>query len=755
MAINYANIGAIYFDRGEYNEAKANYIVSLEYNEKAGLPMGIALCRINIGRIYEVQRRLDEALEEFEQAYEVMSGTSDKWHWLDACLQVASIHIQKGDFARARQYLARGMSIAREINSLKHIRTAHNLYSVYHYGLGDYRRAVEDIRTAQAYADTLDRNLEVERLLESRVKYETATYSQKIEELDALNSEQVMRRKRITLITTPVIILLVVVVLLVLYRRRLERRQAAEVKKLERMRSNFFTNITHEFRTPITVINGLADHLLAGTDNPDNPYAKDVEAIRRQGGQLMHLVNQLLDFSRSEAGVDRPRWRHGDIVEYLQVIAEPYAQYARRRGIDLFVYSEQGSMEMNFAPSHLRKIIGNLLSNAIKHTPEGGRIIVHLRAEEGARRCRIEVRDNGEGIAPENLPRIFELYYTSATGKSGISSSGIGLALTRQLVEEVGGRISVASTPGRGAEFTVSLPVSSAPIPEEEREESEGDSLAEIARDIAENGEPELGTQNGGKTILIVEDTRDVAHYISTILGAEYTLLHASEGDEGLRMAERHIPDLIITDVMMPVKDGYAFTADLRASVAVSHIPVIMITALGETENKLTGLRAGADAYLPKPFDERELRARVRQLLDSRAMLMELYSGALMAGGFETGDAGDIDVADHDRDFIARLSIAINGHLDDDAYFPVRLAADMCLSVSQLNRKLKAMTGNTVSSFVMGVRLQRAKLLLSKGGLSVKEVAFACGFSDLGYFSRSFKNAFGCTPSQFVKPPEQ
>ncbi len=407
---------------------------------------------------------------------------------------------------------------------------------------------------------------------------------------------------------------------------------------------------------------------------------------------------------------------------------------------------------MNFTPSPLKKVMANLLSNAIRHCSDGDEIVVHFRYDATGRRCFIRVKDSGEGIAPENLPRIFELYYTSASGNAGETGSGIGLALSKQLVEEMGGTIRVESTLGKGTEFTVSIPVSVAEIPADLREQFESaDDLRAMDRPPEdEESQPEQAHSNGKKTVLVIEDSRDVAHYISTILEGRYSLLFAANGGEGLLMAERHIPDIIITDVMMPEKDGYAFTSELRASMAVSHIPVIMVTARGTTEDKLEGLKAGADAYLTKPFDERELLARIKQLLESRAMLMKTYSDAL----FHTDRSSQAASADQNMAFITKLSIAVNAHLADDGWFPNGLTAEMCLSESQLGRKLKAMTGHTISSFVMRARLNKAKQLLSKRDRSIKEVAFACGFSDLSYFSRSFRKVFGYTPSEFLKIPE-
>ncbi|MDH6313126.1 two-component system sensor histidine kinase ChiS [Parabacteroides sp. PFB2-10] len=751
IAMNYANIGSVYFDMGDQTKAEEYYRRSLDYNEKANLPLGIALCLINIGHIYEAQGDDRRALTQYEEAYELLSDTSDRWHWLNACFSIGKIHLKSGQLVKAWPYLDAALRTASAINSPQHIKQAYELRSEYHHKRGDFKQSVDDLRISRAYADTLQQNQETGRLLDSRVKYETEKYAKQIEELDELNREQEAKRKATLLLMTPVILGLLILLLLILYKRRLERQQTIELKNIERMRSNFFTHITHEFRTPITVITGLSDHILSTIKETDSPEAKDLKAIRRQGRNLMHLVNQLLDFSRSEAGVSKPRWRQGDLVEYLHVIAEPYAQYARSREIDLFVYSEVDTLSMNFIASSVKKVMSNLLSNAIKHCSAGDKIVVHLRHDKAAGQCVIQVKDTGEGITPERLPHIFELYYTSDAENGDHVGSGIGLALSKQLVEEAGGMIGVSSTVGKGTEFTLSLPVSNDPIPVEAREElneeDAGIHLADLDTDGDENTTPGKAS-NTKKMILIVEDNKDVAHYMHTILAQRYTLIHASNGNEGLLMAEQHIPDLIITDVMMPEKDGYAFTADLRASIAVAHIPVIMVTAKGTTEDKLDGLRVGADAYLAKPFDERELLVRIKQLLDSRAMLMKTYANAL----FQAGTASHTDP---NMAFITKLSSVVNSHLNDADYFPTGLAQDMCLSESQLGRKLKAMTGHTITSFVMQARLNKAKLLLSKRDRSIKEVAFDCGFSDLSYFSRSFRKAFGYTPSQFIKIPEE
>lgn len=755
MAINLANIGAICFERGEYDQAENFYQLSIEQNYKAELPMGIALCQINIGRIYEVKNKIDEALEQFLQAYEVLVNTTDKWQWLNACFQVAHIYTVRGEFLKAREYLDEGLETAQQINSLKHLEKAYMLLSEYHFALGNYKQAVEDIKRSWHYSETLQKNLELDRMLESRVKYETAKFSRQIEELDEQNRLSAAKRKTTLLLLIPVVVILTALVLMLAYKRKLDHRQAADLKKLEKMRTNFFTNMTHEFRTPVTVINGLAGHLLNGMGKEESVMEKNLNAIQRQGRQLVSLVNQLLDFSRSEAGLSKPKWRHGDLTAFLNMVAEPYIHYASSKGIRLISYSEEEIIEMNYAPLHIRKIIGNLLSNSLRHCSTGDSVIMHVALEPAGNRCTIKVKDTGSGISEENLPHIFKLYYTFDNDLTNHTGSGIGLALTKKLVEETEGTISVSSTSGKGTCFTISLPVSDTPIPETDLEKFDQNDIETCPDEVIPEEESEIQDEiigklsQGKKSILIVEDNKDVAHYISAVLSEKYILHHASDGNQGMLIAEQNIPDLIITDVMMPGKDGYTFTAELRRSLAISHIPVIMITARSSTEDKLEGLKSGADAWLIKPFDERELLARINQLMESRTLLARRYSVALMKG-----DKQNIGHEDQNMRFIAKLSVTVNNHLDDPSYFPSGLSGEMCLSESQLNRKLKAMTGHTITSFVMRARLNKAKQMLSRRNKTITEVAYDCGFNDLCYFSRSFKKVFGYTPSQFIKIPE-
>ena len=745
MAINYANIGAIYFEKREYDKAEEYYCISLDNNIKAELPMGIALCMINIGRIYEMQEKLDQALEQFEQAYDVMAKTADKWHWLDACLHVARVYMKKGDFAKSRGYLEAGLQTAEEISSIKHILKAYEIYSEYNYERGNYKQSIDDLRVSLAYADTMRNNLEVDRLLDSRVKYETDKFTRQIKELDELNRLQITKRRQIMVLLIPLLVVLLSMVLLLFYKRRLDHKQALEIKNLERIRSNFFTNITHEFRTPMTVILGLARQLSAHVTNSED--RENLNTISRQGNNLLDLVNQLLDISRVHSEVDSPDWKKGDVVAYINMITENYRIYARQQRIDIEFAPAEVSIMMDFVPSYLSKIIQNLLSNAIKFTPRGGHIYVTIAKERA--NVVITVADTGEGIAPEDLPYIYDSFYRGGNSNPN-TGTGVGLSLVWQMTKAMGGTIDVKSARGNGAIFTLTIPLEHGDdMLEYWRPALEPKTITEEVMDEKNGSMEEMGEEREQPTVLIVEDNADVAEYIGILLKEHYGLIFARNGSEGLEKAEEYMPDLILTDLMMPEMDGYEMCRRVRESEILNHIPIIIITARGEETDRVQGLEAGADAYLLKPFSADELYVRVSKLLEQRRMLREKYSRALREGILQSAEILPVD-----KEFLARLTDIIYVRLSDSNLTSDKLSDKLCMSQSQLNRKVKSITGFNTAAYILQMRMERAQRMLASMEQPVGEIAVKCGFIDQSHFTRAFRQMFNMTPTQYRKRPK-
>jgi signal transduction histidine kinase/CheY-like chemotaxis protein len=746
QAINYANIGSIYFEKSMLDSAVWYYNASMEYNQRAKSELGQALCYIYLGDIFNARNLQNEALEQYLIAYNIMLDKKvDSWHWLNACHAVGRILLQMGNLKEAEKYLEFGLEVSKKANSYEHLQQNYLLLSDLWHKKGNDALAFENLSLSGNYADSISNKQNDSQLLDARLKYEHNVFDHKLDELDRQKEKQTKRRENVIIIFIAFSAILMVIIGIFYYKSILDKKQAIILKKIEKMRSDFFMNITHEFRTPITVILGLSKHLASVLKNEPADIQQNLHSIDRQGKHLLALVNQLLDFSKSESGTSNPQWKNGDVVAYLQMLIESYTQHAKNKGIELVLCREINELKINFVPDYWIKIFGNLLSNALKHCESGDSIVVHVSCNQAMSECHVSIKDTGEGILSEDIDHIFELYYRSDISKSKYIGSGIGLALTKRLTEELGGKITVSSVPEKETKFTVTLPIHTFLLEVKQEDYSVFESFETNYLDEENRINGSSLKQNiHAKSILVVEDSQDVSHYISTILSPHYHLFFASDGQEGLEVAEKQIPDLIITDIMMPVKNGYDFCSDLRKSLAISHIPIIMITARDTMDDKLKGLESGADVYLTKPFDEQELLIRVKKLLENRAKLILKYSVSLWQE--KTKPENDVNL-----DFLLKVSKAIDKKIDNPDYFPAGLASDICLSESQLNRKLKALSGHTISSFVLQCRMNKAKILLANGNNNISEIANNCGFSDLSYFSRSFKKVVGMTPSEYMR----
>lgn len=527
-------------------------------------------------------------------------------------------------------------------------------------------------------------------------------------------------------------------------RRKMARAEALRLQELDSLKSRLYTNITHEFRTPLTVIMGAADNL-----------THDVNVrnlIRRNSKNLLRLINQLLDLSKLDSGSMKMDMVQGDIIHYLRYLTESFYSMAHEKGISLRFYTEVEELVMDFDEVKVQHIIYNLLSNALKFTQSGGSVVFHTskKARERHRWLQLRVQDTGAGIAPAQLPHIFERFFQadSSTTRKG-EGTGIGLALTKELVEMMGGTIEVKSRPGEGTEFTVLLPAHRSETTA--KLETDFTSSSVLAPELmpdplspeARNEQKETAPPTERPLLLLIEDNKDVAAYIKTLLRKDYQISIAHDGQQGIDLALETVPDIIISDVMMPKKDGFEVCGTLKQDIRTSHIPIILLTAKAEQKDKVAGLKHGADAYLMKPFDKAELFVRLEKLLELRRKLQQRYSGGATATGSPLTPA----VPTLEDVFLEQLTAATEEIMGDPENAIARLERAMQLSQMQLYRKLKALTGQTPSLFIRSVRLRKAMHLLKTTHLNVSEIAYEVGFSDPAYFSRAFKEEFGMPPS--------
>ena len=532
------------------------------------------------------------------------------------------------------------------------------------------------------------------------------------------------------------------------HKNELLSHQTEKLMQLNDAKTRLYTNVTHEFRTPLTVILGMADALKTDAEKEEFKLAeKPLKMIKRNGEKLLRLVTEMLDLAKLESGNMEVRLVQADVIPFVKYLSESFHSLAEERKINLTVYSEIDALEMDFDVDKLASIISNLLSNAIKFTPENGKIIVHLNKiqQQGSDFFAVKVKDNGQGISEEELPNVFDRFHQADAAISRPEGgTGIGLALVKELVELMKGTISVESTLRKGSVFAVQIPITNTAIKTTNTKTTVENPVA-IASEPSKTEQPAPDDGDELPLALIIEDNEDVAHYLRTCLKGKYQTLHAINGIIGIEMAYEKIPDIIISDVMMPGKDGFEVCETLKTDERTDHIPIILLTAKVTMKDRLTGLSHGADAYLAKPFVKEELFTRLDQLIALRDKMLK----KIAIRGF-----GQLITSKEDSPetkFIKKVVNIISEEMHRSTFGPVQLAQKLSLSESQIYRKLKAITNISTAIYIRSFRLQKAKEMLKTTSKTVSEIAYDVGFNDPSWFSRAFKEEFGSAPNDIRK----
>lgn len=519
-----------------------------------------------------------------------------------------------------------------------------------------------------------------------------------------------------------------------------EREESQRLRELNTFKNRFYTNITHEFRTPLTVIQGLADQI---EKNPKWKIEEQTKMIKKNSGKLLNLINQMLDLSKLEAGKLELHFIQSDIIKYLGYLVESFHSLAFTRKINISFYSHTKSLFMDYDPEKCQQIISNLISNAIKFTPEYGKITVTTKAlfgPNGPNWLELIVEDTGIGIAPEKLHQIFDRFYQidDSNIRRG-EGSGLGLAMVKELTKLMEGKVEVESELGKGTRFIIMLPIHLKATKQDPAVINKGyEPVIDVFPPSVPNA-PVINRLHDLPLVLIVEDNADVIYYLRKCLEGQYLLEEARNGQEGIEKAIQTIPDLVISDVMMPEVDGFELCENLKADERTNHIPIILLTAKVTREDKLEGLTRKADAYLTKPFQEEELLVRMQNLIELRRQLQLRYQKA--DGQFmEPGDT-----------FMKNVWNIIRTNLDDSEYSVVQLSRDLGMSRAQVYRKLKALTGLSASHYIRLVRMKKAIELLQHTDLTIAEIGYEVGFKTPSHFTRVFTQHFGKSPSELRK----
>lgn len=755
-AITYANLGAVYSKKKEYEQALGSFNQSLVIIESKQLVHMLPYIQLEIGNLYFLLEDFDKAEPYFLRGFE---NSQEKGRAIDGIIgyfYMGKLMMHKENWPEAKTYALEGYRRAEKLKYKGLESDLAQMVSTVYEKLGNSAEALRFYKIQVEHRDSLFSQENTRKLIKQEYEYafERKAYQDSLANATMLDIQSA-NLKRQTLVNWFLAIFLLLVVSFggVLYSRyriigrqqvriqeEKEKAEAANAKlvEMDQSKSRFFTNISHEFRTPLTVISGMAEQL--------EDQARVKKLIQRNTNHLLQLINQILDLRKLESGTLPTHLVQADVAQYIRYIQESLSSLADDKGVELIYEAKESPLILDFDPEKLLRIISNLLSNALKFTPSGGFVQLQVEPVRGVDPplYQILVSDSGAGIPADKLPYIFDRFYQvdDSVTKTG-EGTGIGLTLTKELAGLLGGSIRVESEVGKGTRFLVQLPYT-----QEASVDVDSMNWAFPVIPATQSVLDDAPVFNSGAlanedlpTLLIVEDNPDVMEYLITCLEGRYQLLFAADGQEGIDKAIEQIPDIIISDVMMPRADGFTLCNTLKTDERTSHIPIILLTAKADVDSRIEGLQRGADAYLAKPFNQRELEAQLQNLLLRRERLQVRYSGLELPVPSEEPAIRQEDA------FIQKLRLCFEPEMGNPNFDLNALSKELHLSRSQLGRKVKALTGKSPAIYLRSLRVQKGKELLMTTNLSIKEIAYDVGFSNPNYFTNSYTAEFGESPS--------
>lgn len=760
------NIGNTYLLKGLYDSALVNYYPIKPFFEKTQNLSSLYKIYLNIGESYENKEVIDSASLYYEKALSIsLSGKHDQWH-SRASLYMGRLLLKCDSIDLAFDYLIEAYILGTRLNNIRTLRDASELLMNYYTSKGKYDSsyyyACEYIKYNNYLSfSRLNRSLGI---AETEYKYENT-----LRENEIKLSRQRFFRNFMILISFLILLLTIYV-----YRSYRHKQKANRLlAEIDELKSRMFSNISHEFRTPLTLILGPLDEMIEEGESK-RPSVKTLKMMQRNASRLLTLVNQMLDLSKMDAGKLMLELVENDIVQALRVMVLSFSSLAEQKHIKFEYEIPNQKCTTWFDPDKLEKIINNLLSNALKFTPENGivKVVTKLFADNkktliAPSSCEnpvleLTVKDTGKGIPKEHLDKVFDRFH-QVEGTSEIEQigTGIGLALTKELLNLMHGEVIVESKSGLGSVFTITLPLGKNHLKEKEftllettgkitpgKIKVQEELLTSQRADTPLTPQQEVDLYTEGKEdlplILIVDDHPDIRTHIRQKL-KNFRVMEASDGVGGLDISIEYLPDLIVTDLMMPNMDGVELCKKLKTDERTSHIPVIMLTAKASVENRIEGFETGADDYITKPFNMKEVLTRINNLIDQRRKLRERFSREV------TLQPKDIAITSADEKFLNRTIEIIENNMGDGEFDVASLRDEVGLSHMQLFRKLKALTDQAPGDFIRTIRLKRAAQLMQQKFGNIAEITYEVGFNNLSYFAKCFRDMYGVSPSEYLK----
>jgi len=749
IVYNQAILGDLALRENRFEEAHAHFQELLDIATRRNDTLNMAFSLLDLGRYYLATGEFPLAVTRLQRALKFYTQLKDSVSITSANLWLAKSYIGMGNLTRAKSYLEYARTHPRFITERDYAEQVLETAISFEEHSGNYQQAYSLQKTLDSIRKAAIEQQNSQAFMDLEQQYNA---SKKEKEIALLKSEkdladQQKRNQRNLLLGGIGLTSLAGIFLFLLLRNRQKTNQ--RLKELDRLKSNFFANISHEFRTPLTLITSPLEERLAHEALKGKERA-EMELMYRNARRLEDLVTQLMDLSKLESGKYHLQVRHGLPEHILQTMVESFRYLAKQHKLQ-FQVGIQALGSGWFDRDLLEKVVSNILSNAIKYTPKDG--LVNFMAERRENHLFLLFENSCPPLKEQELNQIFDRFYQADEHAEG---AGIGLALVKELIRLARGTISVGQQ-NSVLRFEISMPINEAAFPANEKAMPSGDGREfEILATTATEGL--AGRPNPGKLVtdledkeilLVVEDHRDLRAYIAEMFEKEYLVLQAENGRHGLQQAIEHVPDLIISDIMMPEMDGLTLCSQIKKDERTSHIPVLLLTARAEEEAEYVGLATGADDYVTKPFKRRLLETRVRNLITTRKQLRERYSQEIIL------KPRDMSITPVDEQFLNKVQEILNQRLVEPTFNTTEFSEALGMSRMQLHRKLKALTGLSTSGFIRSQRLAQALALLKNGGVRISEIGYRVGFNDPSYFSKCFKAAYGETPSAYLSniPP--
>lgn len=743
MALNYSDIGRVFRAQNNLDSAQYYFQKSMEQKRLINDEVGMALIHIEYGGLYEDRGDYAQATAEYDKAYITLMAHSDRYLRLWSCISLARVYIKRQMTATAIEYLQEAKMTADEINSPGDRSQIALLYYQIYRKSGNTAKALAAYVDYKNWNDTVMnleklgdiQNVQIDELMADNTR--KLNYVRK--DMERMRKQQESGWLVFTLITITMIVLLA----FFYYLLRIRTRTLTAYREFRDARVRFFANISHELRTPVTIIQSAGNSIESQTDNQQ--IRDEVSQLQEASHRLLHLVDSVVDITNiSIKPVDEAPWCHDDIVGYVRMLVEAYRHEAEKRQIRLVVTSKRNKIEADFVPDYIDKILGNLLTDMLHFAYNMSDLYISMSVEK--RMLRLELKDRGQGMPPEVVKDLLKPYDSKNTSEIYMHV-GLNLQAVQAAIKAMGGDIKVKSKQGEYAQFIVTIPLRHGDH-DYPRLTEQKTLHTPAAPSAADTDMPIVVADDADNKpcILIVEESVQVARYVADQLKNHYKVFFASNGEDGLHKINIAAPDLIITDGVLPVMDGYQLCKGVRAQAATCHIPIVMVSSDSSVQGRMKSFQAGADAFLLKPFRADELLVRVRLLLQQRRMLRDKYAGSVPVVDEADGQA---ETTDRTPDFIDEVQQYVDSRIGEGDVDLADLAARFGVTRATFTRRVKQHTGLTSAAYITSRRIRKACQLLQTADMTVAQVAEACGYSDTAYFIMVFRKSMNKTPKQY------